>query len=162
MALNKYATFYIGDALFGIDILLVREINRNIEITPVDLAHESIRGIINLRGQLVTMFDLGILIGLGATTVSDETCSVVLKSRGDIADTTDFKAVKEALGDDICGFVVDKIGDIISADSTQYEAPPASVSGIRRDSIDHVIRLDEDLLVILDISTLFSLSKQAA
>jgi len=162
MALNKYATFYIGDALFGIDILLVREINRNIEITPVDLAHDSIRGLINLRGQLVTMFDLGILIGLGQTTLSEDTCSVVLKSRSEIADTANFREVKESLGDDICGFVVDKIGDIISADSTQSEAPPASVSGIRRDSIDHVIRLEEDLLVILNISTLFSLSKQTA
>lgn len=162
MALNKYATFYIGEALFGIDILLVREINRNIEITPVDLAHESIRGLINLRGQLVTMFDLGILIGLGETTLSETSCSVVLKSRGEIADIPGFNAVKESLGDDICGFIVDKIGDIITADSSLSEAPPASVFGIRRDSIDHVIKLEDDLLVVLNIATLFLLSKQAA
>jgi len=162
MEQNKYATFYIGEALFGIDILLVREINRNIDITPVDLAHESIRGLINLRGQLVTIFDLGTLIGLGKTEITESTCSIVLKTRSEIHDPSVSESVREAIGDEMSGFIVDRIGDIVSAETTQFEAPPASVSGIQRESIDKVVKLKSELLVILNIATLFAMYKQNA
>ena len=57
MALKQFASFYLGDNLFGIDVRLIREINRNIDITVVDSAPEFVRGLLNLRGQIVTVID---------------------------------------------------------------------------------------------------------
>lgn len=160
MPQKKYATFFIGESLFGIDILLVREIIHNIEITPVDLAHESIRGLINLRGQLVTIFDLATLIEAGKTELNESTCSIVLKTQSEIPIDTEFQAFRDTIGEDMCGFIVDRIGDIVTADTTQFEAPPASISGVRREAIEHVIKFENELIVILNMVKLFLFVKQ--
>jgi purine-binding chemotaxis protein CheW len=160
MAQQKIASFFIGDALFGIDILLIREINRTIEITPVDLAHEAIRGLINLRGQLVTIFDLSILLGSGKTELSDTTCCIVLKTRSELADYLQAGLIHDTLSDDMTGFIVDKIGDIIAPDETMFEAPPASISGVNRQFIEKIVKLENELLVILKLSSILSLNKQ--
>ena len=65
MAQQQFVTFWIDQYLFGVNILNVREINSHTDATPVPLAHEAIRGLINLRGQIVTLLDLRYLLGLG-------------------------------------------------------------------------------------------------
>jgi purine-binding chemotaxis protein CheW len=161
MAQQKFASFFIGDALLGIDILLIREINRSIEITPVDLAHEAIRGLINLRGQLVTIFDLGILLGTGKTELTDSSCCIVLKTRNELADFIAAGLIHDAPSDDMTGFVVDKVGDIISPDAATFEAPPASISGVSRQFIEKIAKLENELLVILKLSSILSINKQS-
>ena len=83
--MKQYATFRLDDHLFGIDVLLVREINQYMVITPVPLAVPSIRGLINLRGQIVTVVDLGVLIGLEPRNIGKETHSLVLKTHDDLS-----------------------------------------------------------------------------
>lgn len=61
------ATFYIRDALCGMDILKVQEINKHMDITKVPQAPEYVTGILNLRGQIVTIIDLGRKLGLSST-----------------------------------------------------------------------------------------------
>ena len=67
----ELATFYIGDALCGMDILKVQEINKHMDITKVPQAPEYVTGILNLRGQIVTIIDLGRKLGLSSTKQKD-------------------------------------------------------------------------------------------
>lgn len=160
MAQNKYASFYLGDDLFGIDILLVREINRNIEITPVDLAHNAICGLINLRGQMVTIFDLSILLGREKSTITGDTCCIILKTNSEIAEFIQDGAIKDSTSDDMTGFIVDRISDIVTPESLTYELPPASLSGIDRQCIDTIVKLESELMVVLKLSSVLNLNKQ--
>lgn len=62
--MTQYTTFYCGHCLLGLDISYVQEINRNFELTRVPLGHACVRGVMNLRGEVVTMLDLRNLMGL--------------------------------------------------------------------------------------------------
>ena len=62
---RRYCTFFLDDECFGIDILAVREINRNMAVTPVRGAAPFVRGLANLRGQIVTVIDPSSLPELG-------------------------------------------------------------------------------------------------
>jgi len=76
----ELATFYVGDALCGMDILRVQEINKQLEITTVPRAPDFVRGIMNLRGQIVTIIDLGKKLGLGETGVNGKTRNIIVNS----------------------------------------------------------------------------------
>lgn len=158
MAQKKYASFYIGDTLFGIDILLVREINRSIEITPVDLVTESIRGLINLRGQLVTIFDLGIQLGIRKTEQTGATRCIILKTNNEITNLPNAEELDDSTSDDFVGFLVDKIGDIVTTDTDSIESPPAHLSGVERKFIKGVFKLDKKLLIILNTESILTIA----
>ena len=158
MAQKKFASFYIGDTLFGIDILLVREINRSIEITPVDLVVESIRGLINLRGQLVTIFDLGVQLGIRKTEQTRATRCIILKTNNEIANLPNAEELDDSTSDDFVGFLVDKIGDIVTADTDIIEPPPAHLTGIERKFIKGVFKLDKKLLIILNTESILTVA----
>lgn len=158
MAQQKFASFYIGDTLFGIDILLVREINRSIEITPVDLVTDSIRGLINLRGQLVTIFDLGIQLGMAKTEITESTRSVILKTNTEVVNLFNGMELEDSTSDDLVGFLVDKIGDIITTDTTSIQSPPAHLTGIQRKFIKGVYKLERELLIIFNCANLLTIA----
>lgn len=130
MSTQQFVTFRIDSNLLGIDILNVREINRILDITPVQHAPDYIRGLVNLRGQTVTVFDLGIRLGLSLREITAESHNIILKN-------------------DTVGLLVDSIGDVVNADETQIKPPPANIGKIESEFVDGVVRLDEKLLVVL-------------
>lgn len=130
MTTHQFITFRIDDFLAGIDILRVREINRLVDITPVPHAPEYIRGLINLRGQTVTVFDLGIRLGLAPRTITEETHNIIIKR-------------------DAVGLLVDNIGDVVEAKSTDIVTPPANLVGIAREFIESVVSFETELMMVL-------------
>ncbi|MFN7333807.1 MAG: chemotaxis protein CheW, partial [bacterium] len=62
----QYATFYCDKSLLGLDISYVQEINRSFDLTQVPLSSKCVRGVMNLRGEVVTMLVLGTLMGVAA------------------------------------------------------------------------------------------------
>jgi purine-binding chemotaxis protein CheW len=72
----ELATFYVGDALCGMDILKVQEINKLMEMTRVPQSPDYMVGILNLRGQIVTIIDLGQKLGLGSVEISNESATL--------------------------------------------------------------------------------------
>ena len=131
MNTKQFVTFTIDDDLLGIDVLMVREINRVLDITPVPKAPGYVRGLVNLRGQTVTVFDLGIRLGLPLRKISEESHNVVLKN-------------------DPVGLLVDSIGNIVRCNELEVEPPPANVSNIEGRFIEGVVKLNHELLVILN------------
>ena len=76
---GKYLTFSLAEETYGVGVLEGREIIRHQVITPVAKAPHYIRGIINLRGKIIPVLDLGLRFGLGAIEETNQTCIIVVQ-----------------------------------------------------------------------------------
>jgi purine-binding chemotaxis protein CheW len=130
---RQFVTFLIGEHLLGIDVRQVREINRVVETTPVPPAPDYVRGLINLRGQVVTVLDIGVRLGLSPLSITPDTHNVILKA-------------------DNLGLLVDAIGDVETVPLDEIEPPPANLGGLEDELIEAVVKLQGELLVILSAS----------
>ena len=155
--MSQFATFRLGDRVFGLDIMMIREINRILDITPVPHARDHIRGLINLRGQIVTILDLAVRLGLPSRDVGEDSHNIILKTTVELAALhADGTAKALATSNDLVGFLVDAIGDVVEADDAAIEPPSANVSEAESQFLSGVIKTDAGLLVLLDIKEVLS------
>lgn len=131
----EFATFYIGEMLVGVNIQQVQEINRQLDVTAVPHAAECVRGVVNLRGEVVTVVDLRMVLGLGVAQITAQSRNVIVKSQGEQV-----------------GLLVDRIADVVTASASDIEPPPANVRGVDGRFFKGVFSQDGQLLVILDTS----------
>jgi purine-binding chemotaxis protein CheW len=129
-------TFYLGDFIFGIPAEKVVEINKDLEITPVPLADEFILGIMNLRGQIVTVMDL----------------QKKIKLQGDLNYRLNLIIKKD---NELLSFLVEKIGDIMEVPVARLEETPDRIEGLDRDYIENIYQLPDRLLLLLNVNKLF-------
>ena len=130
----ELATFYIGTAMCGIDIIRVQEINRLMEMTEVPQAPNYVRGILNLRGHIVTVIDLAEKLGLSAPKITDQTRNLIVKYKGEWV-----------------GLLVEKIGDVMPVDTQKIEAPPSNIGDVRRNFFTGVYKTHRCLIGVLDV-----------
>jgi purine-binding chemotaxis protein CheW len=147
--MNQYSTFRLGDRLFGLDLMMIREINRILDITPVPHAKGHIRGLINLRGQIVTILDLGVRLGLPRLDIGEESHNIILKTNAELSTVRCDTQFSTSV--DLVGFLVDAIGDVVEADAGSIEPPSANVAEAEGRFLSGVIKTDAGLLVLLDI-----------
>jgi purine-binding chemotaxis protein CheW len=133
MSAKLYSTFTVDDRFVGVPVERVQEVLRSQPLTPVPLAHEHIRGLLNLRGQIVTALDLRARLGLPG--VDPQTCSNVIV-------TTD---------DGPLSLLVDQLGDVVAVSEEQFEPPPETLQGESRHLIRGAYKLDDSLLLDLDL-----------
>lgn len=141
---QQLCTFRLGDLLFGVDVLRVQEVIRAQPMTGVPRAHESVHGLINLRGQIVTALDLRTATGLGAAPEGHEAMNVVVR--------TDDGAVS---------LLVDEIGDVIEVRDVPFEAAPETLRPRLKDVVVGVYKLDEGLLLELDVDRATELTTES-
>ena len=140
---KSFMTVKLGEYLFGMDVSVVREVNRSVDMPPVALAPELIRGLMNLRGQIITVLDPAIRLSLGPCKITNTTRCVVLKT----------KTEGSYLGlRDITGVLVDSVGDIVNVEPDEIETTPPNVGDINDQFIESVVKLDKDLLIVLNMS----------
>lgn len=151
----QYVSFRLDEQLLGIEILLVREINRQMDATTVQLAPDYILGLANLRGQIVTIFDLAVRLGMTASQNPEESHNIVLKSNTELA-AIRVREKREDLSssNDPVGLRVDAIGDIIEVYPGQIEPIPANLTGMRDRFLSGVVPLESELLILLDVREL--------
>ncbi len=130
MANRQFVTFRIKEDLLGIDVLRVREINRMLDITPVPKAPPYVRGLVNLRGQTLTVFDLAARLEMAPSGITAESHNVVLKHH-------------------LVGLLVDSIGNIVQCDEREVGKCPANACSIKAKFIEGVLQMEDELLVIL-------------
>ena len=131
---KQYCTFWIGKLLFGVEVFQVQEVLRFLELTRVPMAPREVRGLMNLRGQLVTAIDL--------------------RRRLDLPDREDGKLPMNVVvrcDDEAVSFQVDQIGEVSTVKSDRFEHPPETVRGVARDLLIGTYKLDDNLLIILDV-----------
>jgi purine-binding chemotaxis protein CheW len=152
MAMQQLATFTIGEHLFGINVLLIREINPNTSFTPVDLAPEYIRGLMNLRGQIVTIIDPAVRLGMPQREITSASCCLVLKTTREVEDREDGSQLAGETVNDIVGLLVDSISDMVSANTREIESPPANIGDIDGRFMSGILKMENRLLIILKTS----------
>jgi purine-binding chemotaxis protein CheW len=132
-ATRQFATFHLAGLFLGVDVLKVQEVMRYQEMTRVPIAPAMVEGLINLRGQIITAIDLRRRLDLPPRTDGELPLNIVVR--------TDDGAVS---------FLVDEIGDVVQIDESRFERVPETLSGLARDLIHGVYKLDDSLLLILD------------
>ena len=130
----EMATFYVGKALCGMDILNVQEINKLMDMTTVPQAPEYVMGILNLRGQIVTIIDLGKKLRLGDTELNEMSRNIIVNSSGEYI-----------------GLLVSRISDVVEAEWDKVEPPPANIGGVQGKFFKGVFKTKERLIGILDV-----------
>ena len=157
--MNKsYITIKIENYLFGIDVSYVREVNRYIDISPVSLAPDFITGLMNLRGQIITIIDPGVRLGFGKREVCKASRCVVIKTASELSNSSMTTNLNETVG-----ILVNAVGDIVIVDDETIENLPPNLSDLDNEYISGVVKLENDLLLILKIDTLLKndIKKQA-
>lgn len=135
----EYATFHVGRLLLGIDIRQTEEINRQLELTAVPHAPACVRGVVNLRGEVVTVLDLRTILGLEPQALTAASRNVVVRA--------DSEQV---------GLLVDRVADVVTVSAEEMEPPPANVSGVSGRFFKGVYKLESALLVVLDVNTVLA------
>jgi purine-binding chemotaxis protein CheW len=143
----EYVTFALGDQLFGLPIQDVNEVFSAMQITRVPLAPPAIRGLLNLRGRVVTAICLRTLLGVRGAKPSD---------------ADDAMAIGIEHGNDQFALLVDHIGDVIRLPMDGLEANPIHMSADWQGLSRGVHRLDGQILVVLDLATLINSERLAA
>lgn len=139
---QQYCTFFLNKTYFGIAIQDIREIIRDRSTTPIPLASPDICGLINLRGQIVTVIDLQTRLGINEPTVPL------------IAVTSDERANYNLLVQtegEMVSLLVDDVGDILAFSKDSLEPPPATLKGRMRELLQGAYKLPDGFLLILDI-----------
>jgi len=135
----QLVTFHVGNEEFGVEILDVREINRLMDITRVPHAPDFVEGVINLRGQVIPVVDLRKRFGLEAGSRDKDARIVVVE-----------------LTDKVVGFLVDSVSEVLRVAGSTVEPPPAMVAGIESEYIEGVVKLEDRLLILLDLQKLLT------
>ena len=130
---RQFATFFVEDLFFGIDVLHVQEVLRYQEMTRVPLAQEVIEGLINLRGQIVTAIDMRRRLQLKPRAEGKTPMNTVIRTE-----------------DGAISLLVDEIGDVVEVDDEAFEEPPESVDPAARELLRGVYKLKDRLLLILN------------
>jgi purine-binding chemotaxis protein CheW len=136
----KILSFRLQEELFGIELTYVKEINRNIEFTSVPRSQKNIVGLFNMRGKIVTIFNLAEILGYDVTLTEDRATCIILKSIDE--------------GPDIRGFLIDKSGDVIDVNEEICEKAPANMDMNETKYIKMIVRLDTELLRVIDPESL--------
>jgi purine-binding chemotaxis protein CheW len=135
MAVEQFCTFYLNDTRFGMNIKDIQEIIRHQIPIRVPLANPEICGLINLRGQIVTVLDLKQRLKIGEESDEDHSIeyNIVVHSR-----------------DDVVSLQIDRLDDILELSRDQFEPPPATLQGTLRQFLQGAYKLADGFLLVLD------------
>jgi purine-binding chemotaxis protein CheW len=138
---DQFATFFVEDLFFGVDVLRVQEVLCFQHMTRVPQAPEVVEGLINLRGQIVTAIDMRRRLQLPPRAGDRTPMNIVVRTEGGAV-----------------SLLVDEIGDVLDVDSVTYEPPPENLDRGARDLIRGVYKLKDRLLLVLDAERTVDLS----
>lgn len=132
---HQFSCFYLGDTLYGYDIDLVQEINDQLDLTRVPLAPDYVLGIMNLRGQIITVIDQQKKIGLKSSQITSKSRVLIIKS-----------------GTEYIGLLADRIAEVITCTEKEIAKPPSNVNGIQGKLFKGIVHTKRnELLALLDI-----------
>ncbi len=148
---RRFCTFFLGDECYGIDILTVREINRQVQVTPARGAPSSVRGLMNLRGQIVTVIDPAVRLGYAARETKKSTRLIILKTNGDLSS---LGLTHLSTNDELAGLWVDRISDVITVAEDQIAPAPPDQSGRNDHLLAAVVQLKDQVIRLVDPSAM--------
>jgi purine-binding chemotaxis protein CheW len=132
----QFCTFFLNQIYFGIDVMQVQEVIRYQETTPIPLAANDIKGLINLRGQIITVIELKRRLSMNNEATTDE--------------QTSFNIILENDSQPV-SLLVDKMGDVIEVDHRDIEPTPSTLKGKISQMLQGAYKFQNEFLLILDI-----------
>jgi purine-binding chemotaxis protein CheW len=131
---NSYCTFRVGTMYLGVEVHRVQEVIRAQRMTRIPGAPEVVRGLMNLRGQIVTALDMRRRLGMAELESKEPQMNVVVRTP-----------------DGPVSLLVNEIGDVIVVDQEQFEAPPETLQGFHRELISGSYKLQGRLMLVLNL-----------
>jgi len=131
---KQFCTFYLDSRLFGVDVLKIQEVLRFQPMTEVPLASAVIRGLLNLRGSIVSTLDLRRRFAMPPLDSDTLPTNVVAQTPSGLI-----------------SLLVDRIGDVVEVEQADFEPPPETLDATARELIDGVYKLPSGLLLILNV-----------
>lgn len=138
-SMEDYLTVKIADQLFGIPVLHVQDVLSIDKMTKIPLAPPEILGSMNLRGRIVTAINVRKRLGMDVKLDDSKEMSVVIEHE-----------------DELYSLVIDSVGDVIRLNKNDYEAVPATLDETWREIALGIYRIDDKLLVVIDVPKLLS------
>jgi len=132
---GMFVTMTVANQLFGIPVLMVRDVLGPQRIAHVPLAPPEVLGSLNLRGRIVTAVDMRTRLGLTPLADADKSMSVVVEHEGELY-----------------SLVVDKVGEVMSLPAADFERNPATLDVRWQEVSDGIYRLQGTLLIVLDVA----------
>ncbi len=142
--LLQLVSFNIGEEEFGVDILKVQEINRMVDVTRVPNTPEYVDGVINLRGKVIPIIDLRRRFGMDRKEKDKNSRIIVVE-----------------LNNKVLGFVVDAVSEVLRIKKSISEPPPPIIAGIDADYITAIAKLENRLLILLDLEKVLTTEEHA-
>lgn len=139
----QLVTFMVGEIVLAVDIAFVQEINRHLEVTEVPGAAQSIHGVVNLRGDVVTVLDPHHIFGIQPSTSPELQRNLILN-----------------VGEERIGVLVDQVSDILTVRPAELSRRPSNVGSIDRQFIESVYLRDDEIVVVLNADHLLSTSDE--
>ena len=134
---REWIVLEVGNIRCGIAITQIQEINKQLNMTPVHHAPAYVRGVINLRGQIVTVVDLRVKFGLPPLELDEDRCIVVVRWSGESI-----------------GLLADRIQDIVVADAADILDPPANICGVTGAFFSGIYPMEQGLVAFLRLPEL--------
>ncbi len=134
---EEFVTFTIAGQLFGIPVLQIQDVLSSYHITPIPLAPPEITGSLNLRGRVVTAIDVRLRLGLPPRSPDADSMSIVAENEGELY-----------------SLMVDSVGEVLALSQSAYERNLPTLDAKFRAFSDGIYRLDDQLLVVLDVNRL--------
>ena len=138
-ASQEVLTFTIGDQYYGLDLLSVREIRAWTDVTPLPNTPPFVRGVINLRGAVVPIFDLRVRLGGGVTQPTSANVVIVVE-----------------IGAESCGLLVDTVSDILALGADALQPVPATATDVEHSFLSALATHEERMVALIDVNRLFA------
>lgn len=145
---QQYLTFMLGGETYAMGILAIKEIIEYGNITEIPRMPEFIRGVINLRGAVVPVIDLGARFGKRTTNITRRTCIVIIE----VANGEETQDV---------GVMVDAVNEVLEISASEIEPAPAFGANIRADFIEGMGKIKGKFVIILNIHQVLSVEEMA-
>jgi purine-binding chemotaxis protein CheW len=139
---QDYVTMFIEGQLFGIPVLTVQDVLGPQKITRIPLAPREVAGSLNLRGRIVTAIDVRLRLGLANNSGENKGMSVVVDQSGELY-----------------SLMVDQVGEVLSLPVAKFERNPPTLDPMWREFSAGIYRLEDKLLVVLDVAKLLDFNK---
>lgn len=142
---HEFVTMTIAEQLFGIPVLTVRDVLGPQKITRIPLAPHEVAGALNLRGRIVTAIDVRLRLGLDRRPEDDAGMSVVVEHKGELY-----------------SLMIDGVGEVLTLPADRFESNPPTLDPCWREVSSGVYRLDDQLLIVLEVDRLLDFAHSLA
>ena len=147
---NKHLIFTLGKETYGVPILRIQNIERNLDITPVPGVPSFVKGITNLRGKIIPVLDLKDKLGIGSAEITDKTCIIIVNVR------------KEA-GMHTNGVMVDEVSEVMDISEGVIEpVPKHHDTQIDQEFMSGIGKVKDRIIILLDIQKILEMSDRMA